>query len=228
MLAVVCVGQVSDMQQRKPKTVTVPLELESRALVGHRKAVQCVAFHPAHDWLASGSDDGSIRVWDIDSGACLQVLQGHSRGIQSLAWAPSGKYLGRCPCCPISQVLIADLLINTASGSSDATAKLWHDDGDSLSCIKTLIGHDDSVTCTVFSKDSQTLFTGSKDESIRVWAVKTGICNQTLSHDDWVRCVDISPQHPFLASGYNNVLLPMFGWTDGSPRLTLMMFIKVN
>jgi WD40 repeat protein len=60
---------------------------------------------PNRSVLASGSWDNTIRLWDIDSGKCLNTLSGHSGVIYSTAFSPDG------------QILV--------SGSADTSVKIW-------------------------------------------------------------------------------------------------------
>ena len=55
--------------------------------------------------LASGSADGTVIVWDADTGEQLLALAGHTGDVMSVAWSPDGKTL--------------------ASGSYDGTIILW-------------------------------------------------------------------------------------------------------
>ncbi|KAF5111971.1 hypothetical protein DV495_002427 [Geotrichum candidum] len=54
----------------------------------------CIKFNPTGDYLASGLQDGSIAIFDIDTNGVLLVLRGgHSRSIQSLSWSHDSRYL---------------------------------------------------------------------------------------------------------------------------------------
>jgi WD40 repeat protein len=46
--------------------------------------------------------------------------------------------------------------------------------------VKTLRGHSDKVWSVAFSRDGQTLISGSQDETVKIWNVKTGECLKTL------------------------------------------------
>ncbi|MFM9965243.1 MAG: WD40 repeat domain-containing protein [Planctomycetaceae bacterium] len=72
---------------------------------GPASAVNAVAFSPDGELLASGHDDGSIRLWDAATGRELQQLTGHQDYVRSVSFSPDGARL--------------------ASGSDDGTIRLW-------------------------------------------------------------------------------------------------------
>jgi len=86
-----------------------------------------------------------------------------------------------------------------ASCSADLTIKLWN--FDTLSCVKTLNGHEHTVSFVEFSPDGTYLFSASRDKTIKIWEIATGNNKKTLSgHNEWVRCLTINNHGNLLAS----------------------------
>ncbi len=129
--------------------------------------------------LASGSDDKTIRLWNLNTRQAIATLYGHSQAVKSVAFSPDGKIL--------------------ATGSDDKTIKVW--DVNTTQEIRTLFGHSHAVKSVIFSPDGKLLASASWDKTIKLWNVYTGeeIC--TLSgHQLQVTSVAFSPQGKLLAS----------------------------
>src|SRR5438128_290370 len=85
-------------------------------------------------------------------------LQGHTDYVQTVAFSPDGKTL--------------------ASGSMDATIKLW--DTTASKELITLLGHTEGASCVAFSPDGKTLASGGEDRTIKLWDEKRGKKKATL------------------------------------------------
>ena len=128
-------------------------------LRGYTRDVYSVAFSPILPTkgdslceggiLASGSDDHTIRLWDLRTSECHSIGK-HQGRIRSVAFSPDGRIL--------------------ASGGADNTIKLWEisDESRHSKCIQTLEGHTNWVWTVVFSPSGQTLASSSEDRTIRV------------------------------------------------------------
>ena len=80
-------------------------------LTGHTGAIHSISFSPDGNTLASGSKDGTIRLWDVSTGQSLHTLIGHTQGVHSVRFSPDGNTL--------------------ASGGLDSMILLWDVSGES-------------------------------------------------------------------------------------------------
>ena len=139
-----------------------------------------MAFAPHGNTIASGSSDGTIRLWDANSGRNIHTLTGHTESVLSVAFAPHGNTI--------------------ASGSYGDTIRLW--DVNTGRHLRTLTGHTDAVWSVAFSPDANTIASGSRDETIRLWDANTGRYIRTLTgHTSEVNSVAFSPHGSTIASG---------------------------
>lgn len=69
-----------------------------RVLRGHAGAIGRIAWSADGRFLASPSEDTSIRIWDIAQGLCTNVLVGHTDIVTSVAWSPDGRRLASTGC----------------------------------------------------------------------------------------------------------------------------------
>lgn len=153
-----------------------------RTLTGHSGLVNAVAIAPTPPIpplgkgglggvLASGSKDGSIRLWNLATGQEIRTIGGKNLAVLSLAFTPDGKSL--------------------AAGNSNGTVGLWNAGNGQL--IRRLSGHTDGVWSVAFSRDGAMLVTGSWDKSVRLWDVRSGELRGILSgHSGYVSAVAIS------------------------------------
>jgi RNA polymerase sigma factor (sigma-70 family) len=148
----------------------------------HADNVNSVMYSSDGKVLASGSKDGTVRLWEAATGKPLALLDTGEQTITSVAIAPDGKTL--------------------AAGSLDQTIWLW--EVASGKVVHRLRGHDDGVWSVAFASDGQTLAStgGENDRTIRLWNVTTGQeIRQLKGHLDLVYTVAFSPDGKMLASG---------------------------
>jgi WD40 repeat protein len=173
------------------------------SLRGHEGWVRSVRFQPVSDssqavaqslyqslgqgttpWLASGSNDKTLRLWDGASGQCLRRFEGHETWVFFIEWSPDGQTL--------------------ASPSFDGTVKLW--DAATGDCLHTLTDHEGMVFAVAWNPSGEgadhRLASSDGQGFIKLWNPKTGQCLQTLpAHSLPATSLAWHPQGAWLASG---------------------------
>jgi platelet-activating factor acetylhydrolase IB subunit alpha len=193
-------------------TSWLPRAPARHTLQGHRLPVTSVAFHPVFSSLASGSEDATIKIWDWELGELERTLKGHTKAVLDVDFGgPRGGTL-------------------LASCSSDLTIKLW-DPSDEYKNIRTLPGHDHSISCVRFIPSGaagaplsgNTLVSASRDQSLKIWDVTTGYCLKTLKgHTDWVRSVTPSIDGRWLVSAGNDQIPRLWDANTGEAKITFL------
>ncbi|MDZ8055155.1 MAG: protein kinase domain-containing protein [Aulosira sp. ZfuVER01] len=173
-------------------------------LTGHKGEVNSVAFSPLPAYpasqsqqtnvaslplpqiaigqegiLASGSDDSTVKIWNLKQKQVVRTLKANSGWVYTVAISPDGQ--------------------SAIAGYQDKTIKLWNlSTGEE---IRTLKGHQALVNSVAISSDGQTVVSGSYDKTIKIWDFATGKELRTLKgHTGEVLSVAISPNGEKIAS----------------------------
>jgi WD40 repeat protein len=182
---------------------------EALVLRGHRSSVASVCFRGDSRWLASGSDDGTARLWDLSPNQECLALSGHPGPVTDAAFSPDGKLL--------------------ASAAADRTVRLW--DMAKGQVRFTLQGHTGQVNCVRFGPDGQWLISGGAEEqfgasgsqgAVRLWWVKDGKERALLGeHKLPVTAVAIHPDGKTAVSASADGAVKLWNVTDERELLLL-------
>ena len=158
-------------------------------LTGHKQFVQAVAFSPDGKMLASGSDDGDIRLWDVATAKNTTILTGHKEDVKSVVYSPDGKTLASAG---LDAIKLWDVTTGKVTKSfrggkfvafSPNGKQLAFRDYDDCKIINlwdvamekkigSLKGTTIPIESIAFSPDGKTLISGEfKEKSIRLWDV---------------------------------------------------------
>ncbi|MBV6341484.1 hypothetical protein [Candidatus Magnetobacterium casense] len=136
-----------------------PKKAEIFLQVGHAGSVNSISYSPDGRFIASGSGDKTVKIWDASTGALILTLSGHTDFVRSVSYSPDGRFI--------------------ASGSGDNTVKIWNASTGGL--IWTLAGHTNSVSSVSYSPDGRFIASGSGDNTIRIADANTGSLTMTIA-----------------------------------------------
>jgi WD40 repeat protein/serine/threonine protein kinase len=149
-----------------------------RQFVGHSNCLSCIAFSADGRRIASGSDDQTVCVWDVETGKRLFEGKGHRDRVNALAFSPDGRTL--------------------ASVSLDQTIHLW--DAESGETNDVLFGHTAGVIDLVFAKDGHRLVTIALDRTLRAWDTRSLHAEKLRGHRSFVYGTAFHPDGERVAS----------------------------
>ena len=161
---------------------------------GHTQDITSVAYSPDGRQIASGALDGTVRIWNLESGE-NRKLHSNAMSIYSIAYSPDGSKL--------------------ASGSSSGIICIWDlESGESY----ILRGHKENVKSVAYSPDGRQLASGSDDKSIRIWDLESGESRILEGHRWRVESVAYSPDGKQIASGSGDNTIHIWDLVNGKSR----------
>ncbi|KAK4495999.1 hypothetical protein PRZ48_013267 [Zasmidium cellare] len=207
--------------------------------------ISALAFSPDGTFLASGTGNGKLWLWNSSMHKKTCELEGHRNTVDALAFSSDGRTLASksgphfimwhthtgerrtsfnrrddqfttLALSPDGQIVL--------SGSRDATIRLW--DTRVSEEMQSFEGHSKGTTSVSFSPDGLKVVTGGKDKTVRVWNAQTGDETQRFQgHDDWVRTAVLSPDGQKVAShsGDNTIRLWDANTSQETHRLGAML-----
>ncbi|MCB0306001.1 MAG: DUF4365 domain-containing protein, partial [Calditrichaeota bacterium] len=121
-----------------------------RVFEGHSNSVLSVAFSPDGTRALSGSEDNTLRLWELETGHTIRVFEGHSNSVLSVAFSPDGT--------------------RALSGSRDNTLRLW--ELETGKTIRVFEGHSSPVLSVAFGPDGTRVFSAARNGVLRLWMLE--------------------------------------------------------
>ncbi|KAG9007988.1 hypothetical protein FRB93_007007 [Tulasnella sp. JGI-2019a] len=115
--------------------------------------VHCVAVSPDGNTIASASSDGTVGLWEMETGTRIAKLTGHTDLVTSVIFTPDGNRI--------------------LSTSGDGTIRSWN--ATTGAHLATLKGYTSGVTSVAVSPDGTRLISGSQDHTARIWDSNAGV-----------------------------------------------------
>jgi WD40 repeat protein len=155
---------------------------ENTKFIGHTDAVQSVCMSADGRFALSGSDDHTLKLWEVATGQCLRTFTGHTDKVESVCMSADGQF--------------------ALSGSDDHSLKLW--EVATGQCLRTFTEHTKSVSSVCLSTDGRFAFSGSDDHTLKLWEVTTGQYLRTFKGH--ANSVCLSADGRFVLSGSEQAL----------------------
>lgn len=205
----------SKLRSNGDPTTWLPRQPPKYSLSGHRQPITAVAFHTVFSILASSSEDGTIKIWDWELGELERTLKGHTKAVLDIDFGGSSTTSSNSSSSNGSNLLLA-------SCSSDLTIKIWDPQND-YSNVRTLTGHDHTISSIKFTPSGTHLISASRDKTIRIWEVKTGYSLRTIQgHSEWVKTVAPSWDSQFVLSAGIDQTARISNILTGESKLTFV------
>ena len=170
------------------------LDEPSRTFTGHNDNVWSVCISSDSRYIVSGSEDNTIKLWNLHTGKLIRTFTGHNYDVRSVCISSDSKYI--------------------VSGSHDNTIKLW--DSHTGELISNFTGHNDNVRSVCISSDSRYIVSVSNDNTIKLWALHIGELIRTFTgHNYYVNSVCISSDSRYIVSGSNDNTIKLWDLHTG-------------
>ncbi|PAV19949.1 nucleotide-binding-oligomerization-domain like receptor [Pyrrhoderma noxium] len=160
--------------------------------------ISTVVFSPDGKYIASGSFDNTICIWDIENRKlAVGPLNGHTDSVNSVAYSGDGKRL--------------------VSGSRDKTVRIWNSENGQL--ISTFEGHYSAVKTVAYSNDGLRIVSGSGDTTIIIWDSQSDgtVISRITAHERTVNSVCFSLSGNRILSGSSDGTIGIWDATSGKP-----------
>jgi len=167
----------------------VKLGVEAKTLRGHTLQTNNVAYSYDSKWIASCSDDRTIKIWSTDLAKKdpVMTLTGHNAPVLTVLYSFDSKYL--------------------ASSDQDGVIKIWAMPSGEL--LRSINAHTDLVQDLSFAEDNRTLISASLDKTVKMWDIITGQNLMTFNTGVEIWSIDCT----------SNAGIILLGCADGSVRM---------
>ncbi|KAG0055387.1 hypothetical protein BGZ83_008779 [Gryganskiella cystojenkinii] len=202
----------------------------------------CVTYSPNGQQIATSNENGTVQLWDGQTGARSSLLTGHTGVVVTVTYSPNGQQIalgthdgkvwlwdaqtgtygpvlsGHTAC--IRCVRYSPNGQQIASTGFDNVVRLWEAQTGVPGPILT--GHTGPVEDITYLQNGRLIASSSADKTVRLWDIQTGISGPIMiGHDDHVKSVAWSPNGQQILSGSDDHTVRLWDALTGAPGLVL-------
>jgi len=174
-----------------------------RSLTGHSHFVSEVVISSDGQFALSGSWDGTLRLWEINTGRTTRRFVGHEKDVLSVAFSADNRQI--------------------VSGARDKTIKLWNTLGECKYTIQDE-GHTEWVSCVRFSPSpsAPVIVSAGWDKLVKVWSLSNcKLRTNLVGHNGYLNTVTVSPDGSLCASGGKDGTAMLWDLNEGKRLYSL-------
>jgi WD40 repeat protein/serine/threonine protein kinase len=153
--------------------------------MAHTDPIYALAFAPNGRYLASASQDKTVKLWDVQTGKEALTLRGHTDTVRSVAFSPQGQRL--------------------ATASADSTIRIWDaapwSEDSSTADVRTLAHGSDRTAGAVFSVDGRTIASAAAGPALKIWNAASGAERLSVPMATPICALTVSPDGKYLVAG---------------------------
>jgi WD40 repeat protein len=146
--------------------------------VGHQNDVYAAAFGPDGQVLATGSGDGTVRLWDWQQGEVRHVLGTGGAPVWAVAFSADGQYLA----------------------AADEAGKIWVWNVTQVALLEATLRNESRVRALAFSPAGDRLVAGAEDGAAYLWDWKARDVRELHGHWGWIESVAFHPGGQYIAT----------------------------
>jgi len=145
-------------------TLPVIPEPKKTLFIGHINVVNCVALSPDNQLVVSGSDDKTVRLWDVQTGIQIKCLKGDVSFVPYVAFSFDGKWIAAA-CRDENAIMLWDL----ETAKKDGRFSRWVAEIRGPPRPTRVIVHTDNIMSLAFSPTEPSIASGSINGEICIW-----------------------------------------------------------
>ncbi|KAJ5728974.1 WD domain-containing protein [Penicillium malachiteum] len=229
--------------QTDNKILSVDCSPDGKLIAAGGQDRTSVAFLHNNHQIASGSDDLTIKIWDVRGGDCVRTLVGHTKSIESVILSPARKIIscdgdgiakiwdyerGLCLNTIDTHVEYSGLIALSPDGNRLACGygviKIW--DICRVECLRTLEGFIGSISAIIYSSNRQII--AAETLSIMIWDVESGKCLKTFGRIYQVYSLAFSIDDHILSSSTDGRIEVWSPKSDDAPKILVGHTDKVT